>query len=377
MIKTRRTTPAPTGCTPRTSATSCPPSHSSPADGSRSPTIRSATAPGRREPVGLDRLLRGLPQGRLRLARRAPRAGLRQRQPRLRAAPDARADRARTDRGRCSQLDAQTSWQAEVGTRGRWGERLSWDFSVYDIELSDEIQNVNVQPFPGAPFAMSRFQSSTARTTPTSAARRSAARQGRRGPPRARPPEQHPAGAHGLHMVALRLRRRSGIQQQRPPQHTRAPRRRRAALSHNSGLSITPGVEIVPRGYYVDSTNATRTPSYALVNVKMGFSTAHGTRASSSKERNLTDESFVSALAVAIPTGTAAIPATARLLRLGRMEIKVVRGRLLPILAVLAWPPRPRGRLDLGPGSRQARQPGTRVHLSGAAVRRGRTASRS
>jgi hypothetical protein len=34
---------------------------------------------------------------------------------------------------------------------------------------------------------------------------------------------------------------------------------------------IAPGVEIVPRGYYVDSANNTRTPSYTLFNVKMGF----------------------------------------------------------------------------------------------------------
>jgi iron complex outermembrane receptor protein len=57
-----------------------------------------------------------------------------------------------------SQLDAQKSWQFEVGTRGAWGERLAWDVSLYDIELWDEIQNVNVQPFPGAPFTIPRYQ---------------------------------------------------------------------------------------------------------------------------------------------------------------------------------------------------------------------------
>ena len=38
------------------------------------------------------------------------------------------------------------------------GERLAWDVSVYDIELWDEIQNVNVQPFPGAPFTIPRYR---------------------------------------------------------------------------------------------------------------------------------------------------------------------------------------------------------------------------
>jgi iron complex outermembrane recepter protein len=60
--------------------------------------------------------------------------------------------------GNLRQLKAQKSWQFEVGTRGTWGPRLSWDLSVYDAELWDEIQNVNIQPFPGAPFTIPRFQ---------------------------------------------------------------------------------------------------------------------------------------------------------------------------------------------------------------------------
>ncbi len=37
------------------------------------------------------------------------------------------------------------------------GNRLTWDVAVYDIELWDEIRNMNVQPFPGAPFTIPRF----------------------------------------------------------------------------------------------------------------------------------------------------------------------------------------------------------------------------
>ena len=59
--------------------------------------------------------------------------------------------------GDLSQLDPQKAWQFELGTRGGWGERFAWDLSVFDIELRDEIRNVNVQPFPGAPFTIPRF----------------------------------------------------------------------------------------------------------------------------------------------------------------------------------------------------------------------------
>src|SRR5262249_52330338 len=55
-------------------------------------------------------------------------------------------------------LKAQKAWQFEVGTRGKLGPRLAWDVAVYDMELWDEIQNVNVPPFPGAPFTIPRFQ---------------------------------------------------------------------------------------------------------------------------------------------------------------------------------------------------------------------------
>ena len=42
-----------------------------------------------------------------------------------------------------SDLQPTTAWQFEMGTRGSWGSRVTWDFSVYDYELWNEIQNVN------------------------------------------------------------------------------------------------------------------------------------------------------------------------------------------------------------------------------------------
>ena len=75
------------GCTPRTSTTSCPPWRSWPAGGCRSPTIRCATATwstatSRTRPD----FFGASPKVGFVWTRRADRAGLRQRQPRLRAA---------------------------------------------------------------------------------------------------------------------------------------------------------------------------------------------------------------------------------------------------------------------------------------------------
>jgi iron complex outermembrane receptor protein len=55
-------------------------------------------------------------------------------------------------------LNPQKAWQIEIGTRNNWDERLWWDVAVYDIALWDEIQNVNIQPFPNAPFTIPRFR---------------------------------------------------------------------------------------------------------------------------------------------------------------------------------------------------------------------------
>ncbi len=60
--------------------------------------------------------------------------------------------------GSLDDLNATYAWQFEIGTRGSWGQRATWDISVYDYEVWDAIQNVNVQPFPGAPFTIPRFQ---------------------------------------------------------------------------------------------------------------------------------------------------------------------------------------------------------------------------
>ena len=114
--------------------------------------------------------------------------------------------------GNLSQLQAQKSWQFEVGTRGKLGTRLVWDVAVYDIELRDEIQNVNVAPFPGAPFTIPRYQNidrsrhlgvevgSTVVLLPDLSRQLRTVQRGR-----------YPGAPPGLHLVTLRLCRRCTV----------------------------------------------------------------------------------------------------------------------------------------------------------------------
>ncbi len=56
-------------------------------------------------------------------------------------------------------LDAQSAWQYEMGSRGRFGSAsLDWDVAIFDIELKNEILNSNVRPFPGAPFTVPSYR---------------------------------------------------------------------------------------------------------------------------------------------------------------------------------------------------------------------------
>lgn len=54
-------------------------------------------------------------------------------------------------------LGAQDVWQVELGTRGAHGA-VVWDVALFDWEVDNEIVNVNVQPFPGAPFTIPSYR---------------------------------------------------------------------------------------------------------------------------------------------------------------------------------------------------------------------------
>jgi len=54
-------------------------------------------------------------------------------------------------------MDAEKAWQFELGTRGALNERINWDLSIYDYEIWDELQNVNVVPFPHAGFTIPAY----------------------------------------------------------------------------------------------------------------------------------------------------------------------------------------------------------------------------
>jgi iron complex outermembrane receptor protein len=54
-------------------------------------------------------------------------------------------------------LDAQSTWQYEIGARGT-RNTSHWEISVYQADIDDEIINLNVRPFPNAPFTVPSYR---------------------------------------------------------------------------------------------------------------------------------------------------------------------------------------------------------------------------
>jgi iron complex outermembrane receptor protein len=195
--------------------------------------------------------------------------------------------------GDLSQLNAQRAWQFELGTRGNLGDRLAWDFSIYDIELRNEIQNVNVQPFPGAPFTIPRYRNIDR--------------------------SRHWGVEVGFNLVmakslaqmddSLRLRTAYTFAQfvfvndrnfgdndiPAAPRHYLQTELR---YDHPSGAWFGPGIESVPESYFVDSANTARAPAYTLFNIRAGYTYKPWNLDLLFEGRNLTDKSYVAGVFV-------------------------------------------------------------------------------
>jgi iron complex outermembrane receptor protein len=190
--------------------------------------------------------------------------------------------------GNFNALDPQRAWQFEIGTRGRAG-RVAWDVAVYDIELWDEIQNVNVQPFPGAPFTIPRFRNVDR--------------------------SRHMGVEAGFDVVLVRDLAGGALTGRAAYTWSRfvfvddanfgnndlpgAPRhfvRGELRYDHSSGVWFAPNVEWVPQGYFVNSENLNRTSPYELVGVRMGYDYKPWNLSVFFEGRNLANVNYVSSV---------------------------------------------------------------------------------
>jgi iron complex outermembrane recepter protein len=201
--------------------------------------------------------------------------------------------------GDLDQLEAQKSWQFEVGTRGTWGPRLAWDISVYDIELWDEIRNTNVQPFPGAPFTIPRFENiDRSRHTGVEVgadlllisdiARRLGSTMG-----------GDTLGWRTAYtwsrFVFVDDPVFNGNDLPGAPEHYI---RSELRYDHPVGFWVAPDLEWVPSSYAVNSANTARTEAYALFNIRLGYTYKPWNLSTFFEARNLADKQYISAVTV-------------------------------------------------------------------------------
>jgi iron complex outermembrane recepter protein len=167
--------------------------------------------------------------------------------------------------GGFNDLGAQDAWQYEVGGRGR-SAGASWEVSVYDVELHDEIVNVNVAPFSGAPFTVPSY--------------RNVDRSRHRGVEAGLGQEiAHGVLAGGTRPDRLVLRasytlaKNEYVRDAADAGHELpgAPRHYGSAelsYSHPSGLTITPSIEVAPSGYYVNSANTVKNERWSNLGLR-------------------------------------------------------------------------------------------------------------
>jgi iron complex outermembrane receptor protein len=192
--------------------------------------------------------------------------------------------------GDLSELKAQRAWQFELGTRGRLGDRAEWDLAVFDIELRDEIQNVNVQPFPGAPFTIPRYRN-------IDRSRHYGVELGfnlrlARDLLRADDALRLHTAYTFSRFVFVNDRNFGGNDIPAAPRHYVQSELR---YDHPSGFWIAPGVESAPKSYFVNSENTARAPGYTLGNIRAGYSYKPLNLEVLFEARNLADKQYVAA----------------------------------------------------------------------------------
>ena len=163
------------------------------------------------------------------------------------------------------ELDGQSAWQLEIGTRGSRGG-LAWDLAAYDIELDNEILNIQVRPFPGAPFTVGTYRNAD-RT------RHSGLEAGASW--------RAPGG------IFLRGDLKDHVQLRTAYTYSRFTFVKDSVFAGNdlpgapphhglfevkywnpAGFSIAPSIEIVPQSYFVNSENTARNDAWNSISVR-------------------------------------------------------------------------------------------------------------
>ena len=203
-------------------------------------------------------------------------------------------------------LRASDAWQYEVGTRGRSGG-LGWDVAVYRADLTDEILNLNVEPFPNAGFLIPTYRNSDrtrhsgleAGLTYTTPARLLAAGD-----------QLTFAGSYTLNRFTyVRDALYAG---HRIPGLPNSVLHGAVRYVHRSGASLSPTIEVVPTGYYVDSPNTTKNHGWTVLGARGEYPLRRAGLTLFAEGVNLTDRRYSASVQIDASTRQFYEPADGR-----------------------------------------------------------------
>jgi iron complex outermembrane recepter protein len=170
-------------------------------------------------------------------------------------------------------LDGQSAWQYELGARGR-KIGLSWDLAAYDVELRNEILNINVQPFPGAPFTVPTY-----RNAPKT--RHSGLEVGLSYQLPGAVFVRGDVADHVSIRTSYTLARYTYVEDPNykgndipgAPQQVMATE---IKYTHPSGFSVAPGIEWIPQSYFLDSQNTVKNDGWTNISLRVEWASAFG-----------------------------------------------------------------------------------------------------
>ena len=205
-------------------------------------------------------------------------------------------------------LDGQSAWQYELGARGQ-KIGLGWDVAAYDVELKNEILNINVQPFPGAPFTVPTYRNAP-KTRHTGL---------EVGLSYQLPGEVFVRGDVADHISVRTSYTLARYVYVEDPNYKRndipgAPHQVMATeikYTHPSGFSLAPSLEWVPQSYFLDSQNTVRNDGWTNLSLRTDFATPYGMSLFAAGQ-NLTNRRFSQSVQVDNAAGKWFEPADGR-----------------------------------------------------------------
>jgi len=163
-------------------------------------------------------------------------------------------------------LKAQDTWQIELGTRGQWNTRSSWEVTFFNAEINNEIVNINIQPFPGAPFTIPSYRNAkNTRHLGLELGTNFLLKQS------AFTNNDRLNWRTAYTLSKFRYVNDSTYANNDLPGAPRHLLRTELRYDHPSGFWLAPNVDWSPASYFVNSANTARNEKYGVLNLRAGY----------------------------------------------------------------------------------------------------------